>query len=102
MLDKRYTQFFFNPIGSYEGRDPADEPTELVEYEWVFTCSDLFPWNECDGEFHSRRLFHKEDSIIVYECDKCQEMRTLEELQIAAAEVYAHDWESKCKREVVR
>lgn len=101
MLESRYVSGVYNPIGSYEGRDPAGEPTELVEYEWVFPHIDLFDWDECDGEFRSRRLFFKEHDIIVYECDKCQEMRTLEELQIAAAEVYAHDWESKCKREVV-
>lgn len=102
MIESQYVTGVYNPVGSYEGKDPADEPTELVESEWVFTCSDLFPWDECSGEFHSRRLLHKEHSIIIYECDKCEAMRTLEELQIAAAEVYAHDWESICKREIVR
>lgn len=75
---------------------------EGVEFEWVFSHIDLFDWDQCDGEFHERYLFFKEHSIVVYECDKCQEMRTLEKLQIAAAEVYVHDWESKCKREVER
>lgn len=102
MIERTYAEGTHNPIGSYEGRDPAGEPTEDVEYEWVFSHADLFDWDQCDGEFHSRRLFFEEHSIIVYECDKCQKMRMLEELQIAAAETYLHDWESWCKREVVR
>lgn len=102
MIERKYVESICNPIGSHEGRDPAGEPTELVEIEWVFSHADLFDWDQCDGEFHSRNLFFKEHSIIVYECDKCQEMRTLEELQIAAAETYMHNWESKCKREIKR
>jgi hypothetical protein len=102
MIESRYVEGIYNPIGSYYGRDPAGEPTEDVEYGWVFSHSELFDWDECDGEFHSRRLFFKEYSVVIYECSKCQEKRMLEELQIAAAETYLHNWESKCKREVVK
>lgn len=73
----------------------------MSEFELVFPHIDLFDWDQCDGEFHEKHLFFKEHSIVAYECDKCQEMRTLEELQIAAAEV-CDNWETMYKREVKR
>jgi len=102
MFERRHVEGIENQIGSYEGRDPASEPTIDVEIEWAFSHHDLLDWDECNGEFKVHRMFFKEHSIIVYECTECQEMRILEELQIAAAEVYGHGWESHCKQEVVR
>lgn len=90
----------YNPVGSFEGRDPAGEPCEEVEFEWRFSHIDLFPDHECDGEFIKRTTCVGIDRFVsFYECTKCRMAYSLNELKKVAQEVY-YDYETKCLVEV--
>jgi hypothetical protein len=81
-----------------------------ADTEYAFCHADIQPEDmpvkeRCVGTFFKRTLFKKTDGTLepieieVYECDKCGEMRSEDELINIAVKVY-YNWKSYCAIDV--